>query len=532
MKMCKVFNSLFYAFCCGSILVACSSAPEPSAEPVAQPAPAQTAASPADTAKVTALPASYKDIVYPEYKYIAPYPKDYRVELGPGISGYIVPDSSLPLVNLSVYFENPQVVSDIKDEAADEMLGTMFRRGGGMHTSAHALDDTLEFISAGISTSVGTWTSGFSIDCLSKDFRTMMAFAGELMVTPGFDKEQLEIVKTNFVTAHEQRYDTPAKVLSALRTKVNYAPNPRLWDATLEEYKKVNADDLRRLSAGAFRKVFFAFAKAPGFSGKDPAPAPGRIVFALSGDVTPDSAQALLRDFFGGMLMMASAAKADSVVPYSAPQPLTFLNKPGIYVVDKDITQANISMNQPFVKRPHPDYYPTAVANFILGGGSFSSRLMTRVRSDEGLAYHIGSRAGNDYRDTAMISISLQTKVESAPLAIKLIYEEIDRLAAEGPTEEELAMAKKTLVESLPGLFDSPSSTATIFAVDELLGKSPDHYLDYVKEINAVTAEQVKAMIKKYYAKEKMTISVVGPVAKLEGLKPFTVVPLDSLDFR
>ena len=47
-----------------------------------------------------------------------------------------------------------------------------------------------------------------------------------------------------------------------------------------------------------------------------------------------------------------------------------------------------------------------------------------------------------------------------------------------------------------------------------------------------MTAEQVKAMIAKYYAKEKMTISVVGPVAKLEALKPFTVVPLDSLDIR
>ena len=71
-----------------------------------------------------------------------------------------------------------------------------------------------------------------------------------------------------------------------------------------------------------------------------------------------------------------------------------------------------------------------------------------------------------------------------------------------------------------------------LFAKDELLGKSPNHYLDYVKEINAVTAEQVKAMIAKYYSKEKMTISVVGPVNKLEALKPFTVVPLDSLEFR
>lgn len=494
-------------------IAACSSSPKPEAEAAtAAPAPAAEPAA-------SGIPASYKDIQYPEYKYVAPYPKDYRVELAPGITGYIVPDSSLPLVNLSVYFENPQVVSDIKDEAASEMLGTMYRRGGSTNISAHALDDSLEFISAAISTSVGTWTSGFSIDCLSKDFIPTLFLAGELMVRPGFDKEQLEIVKTNAVTAHEQRYDTPAKVLSALRAKVNYVSNPRLWDATLEEYKKVNADDLKRLSANSFMKTLHSSDR-------------GRIVFALSGDVKRDSAELALKTFFMGLFMVPFDDEADSVATYSAPKPLTFLNKPGTYVVDKDITQANISMNQPFVKRPHPDYYPAAVANFILGGGSFTSRLMTRVRSDEGLAYHISSRAGNDYRDTAMISISLQTKVESASFALKLIYEEIDKLAKDGPTEEELAMAKKTLVESLPGLFDSPSSTAAIFAVDELLGKSPDHYLDYVKEINAVTAEQVKAMIKKYYAKEKMTISVVGPVSKLGDLQPFTVVPLDSLDFR
>jgi len=520
----KVYSSLFLTFCGITALVACSSAPAPSTETSAsgsEPAVVATAldSTSAAPSAVQAIPASYKDIVFPEYKYEAPDPKEYRVELAPGITGYIVSDRSLPLVNLSVYFENPQVVSDIKDEAASEMLGLMYRRGGSTNTSPHALDDSLEFISAGISTSVGTWTSGFSIDCLSKNFLTTLFLAGELMATPGFDKEQLEIVKTNFVTAHEQRYDTPAKVLGALRTKVNYAPNPRLWDASLEEYKKVNTGDLKRLSANSFMKALHT-------------PAPGRIVFALSGDVDRDSAQTVLKGFFMALFMKPFEDEADSVAPYRAPQPLAFLNKPGIYVVDKDITQANISMNQPFVKRPHPDYYPTAVANFILGGGSFSSRLMTRVRSDEGLAYHISSRAGNDYRDTAMITISLQTKVESAPFALKLIYEEIDKLAAEGPTEEELSMAKKTLVESLPGLFDSPASTALIFAQNEVIGKKLDHYVEYVKAINAVTPEQVKAMIKKYYARDKMTISIVGPVAKLEGLKPFTVVPLDSLEFR
>lgn len=71
-----------------------------------------------------------------------------------------------------------------------------------------------------------------------------------------------------------------------------------------------------------------------------------------------------------------------------------------------------------------------------------------------------------------------------------------------------------------------------IFAKGELQGKSYDHYLEYVKEINAVTADQVKAMAKKYFDMDKMTTSIVAPVSKLESIKPFTVIPQDSLEFR
>lgn len=492
-------------------LSSCSSAPAPQTEAAA--APVAGADSTAGAAQVSAngaasqsdVPGSYKDIQFPEFKYVAPYPKDYRVEVAPGITGYIVSDRSLPLVDFTVYFDESMVVSSLKDEAARSMVGTMLRRGSGGGISPHALDDSLEFISAAIGTSVGTFNSMFDIDCLSKDFANLLATAKQVLTAPAFDKEQLELIKANFVTAYDRRYDTPGKVLSALKSKVNYVSNPRLWDANADEYKSVTAEDVKRLAAGVYSS--------------------NRIVFALAGDVDKDSAIVMLKDFFASW-------KVEPAAKTAKPEPLAFLNKPGIYVVDKDITQANISMSQPFVKRPHVDYYPAAVASFILGGGSFTSRLMNRVRSDEGLAYSVYSSVGNDYRDTAMTTIALQTKVESVDFALKLIFEEVEKLAKEGPSDEELAQAKKALIESLPSLFDSPSSTAIIFAKGELLGKSDDHYLDYVKEINAVTADQVKAMIAKYFDKNKMTVSIVGPVAKFDALKPFTVVPLDSLEFR
>lgn len=487
------------------LLAACSPTPAPEvAKPAPQAAPAETAAS--VSAAEPAIPASYKDVKFPEFKYVAPVPGEFRIQLAEGISGYIVSDRSLPLVNLTIYFEESNIPATIRDEAASGMVGSMLRRGAGGGMSPAALDDSLEFISASLSTGTGTFLASIDIDCLSKDYASMLALAKNVLTAPSFDKDQLEIVKANFVTAYERRYDTPAKVLSALRSKVNYAPNARLWDATGDEYKKVSVADVKRLAEGVFSS--------------------GRIVFALSGDVDRDSAVTQLKEFFAAWKVAAPKE------PKPAPQPLSFIRKPGIYVVDKDISQANISMNQPFVKRPHPDYYPTAVASFILGGGSFTSRLMNRVRSDEGLAYSVYSSAGNDYRDTAMTTIALQTKVESADFAIKLVFEEIDKLAKDGPTPEELEQAKKSIVESLPSLFDSPEATAQIFAKDELLGKKQTHYVDFVNEVNAVTAEQVKAMTAKYFDKSKMTISVVGPVSKLEKLGTFTVVPLDSLEFR
>ena len=179
-------------------LVACSGSPEPQTEPV--PETSAVSSSSLDSSAVvpvqepkSALPASYKDIQFPEYKYVAPYPKDYRVEIAPGISGYIVSDRSLPLVNFSVYFEQPRTPLALKDEAATSMMGGLLRRGGGGGVSAKALDDSLEFISAGISSSVGTFTASFDIDCLSKDFKNMLALSKQVLTAPAFDTDQFDI---------------------------------------------------------------------------------------------------------------------------------------------------------------------------------------------------------------------------------------------------------------------------------------------------------------------------------------------------
>ena len=507
-------SSLFlFALASTSALIACAGTAEqksesvPNAQPTATSSDSSVPAVPSDTAKAAkkdSIPATYKDIVFPEFQYVAPNAADARVKISEGITGYVIEDKTLPLIHFNIFFDEPYVNDQIQNEAAHELLSAMFRRGGSKKLSPQALDDSLEYIAASLTGSVGTFTSVISVECMTKDFPQMLSLAKEVFLSPAFDEKALEIQKANAANAYEHRFDNPSAVLSALEEYTNYEPNPRLWNATAEEFRKVKREDLVKLAEGRFQS--------------------GKIIFAIAGDFSKDSMVTELKKYFD---TWPSGVQNGAKVP-----PLKPKNKPGIYLVDKDITQANISLMAPFVKRPHKDYYPTAVASFILGGGSFSSRLMTRVRSDNGLAYSIHSRAENDYRDEAFVTIHLQTKVESAALALKLIREEIEKLQKEGPTDEELAHAKKTLIESLPSLFDTPANSTILFARDQLLGKKDSHYIDYVNEINAVTKDQVKEMIAKYFDPNKMTTSIVGPAEKLKDVGSFTQIPIDSLDVR
>lgn len=455
--------------------------------------------------KVSQIPASYKNIVFPEFKYNTPDPLTYRVEISDSITGYIVEDSSLPLASFKVIFKEATVPKSAKEIAAKDLLSGMFRRGGSLKNSIQTIDDSLEFISASISGGLSSRSSSFSVNALSRDFKQTAYLAKEIFTSPAFDSTSLEIQKAATITNFERRYDTPAAVLSALKTKVNYASSPRLYDATSEEYRRVSKKDLIEFGKGKFN--------------------PTRVIFAFAGNISKDSVVDFLKKYFADWNISPNKN------PDSA-ETLKLLHTPGIYAVERPVTQANISMNQPFLKRPHPDYYPAAVASFILGGGGFSSRLTTRIRSDEGLAYSVYSTVGNSYFDSTLTTIALQTKAEQTGFALKLIEEEILKLAKEGPTEEELLLAKKTLIESLPSLFATSEDIAYNFAEDEFIGKKANHYTEYIQEIESVSKEQVQAMISKYFAPEKMTISIVGPAIAWKDLQNVKIIPLDSLEIR
>jgi zinc protease len=158
------------------------------------------------------------------------------------------------------------------------------------------------------------------------------------------------------------------------------------------------------------------------------------------------------------------------------------------------------------------------VASEIFGGGGFTSRLALRVRSDEGLAYSVSSDVGSDYNRRGTVRAGLQTKAGTGAYAARIVLDEMRRMADSGITDVELERARETLLKSLPSLFDSPASTARVFAQSEALGRSPEHFREYRKALEAMTRAEVEHAFRHYFAADSMRILVVGPKETL--LKP------------
>jgi len=183
-------------------------------------------------------------------------------------------------------------------------------------------------------------------------------------------------------------------------------------------------------------------------------------------------------------------------------------------VVELDVPQSTFRFGRGGIAKADPDYFAGVVVNHILGGGVFTSRLFNEVREKRGLAYSVYSHL-QDYRHAAALFGAAATKNERAGETLRVIEEECRRLAAEGPTAEELDKAKKFLVGSYALRFDTSTKIASQLVRLQLDGEEPS-YLDTRNEkIEAVTLDRARAVAKRLLGDGSLLVAVVG---KPQGL--------------
>ena len=181
-----------------------------------------------------------------------------------------------------------------------------------------------------------------------------------------------------------------------------------------------------------------------------------------------------------------------------------------------DISQAYMMLGHLTINANSEDRPALNVMNFILGGGSFTSWIVTEVREKKGLAYSSGSRYGSDAFTLGAFYAYAQTKGEEYSRAMQLMIEQIEKMRTEGPTDEEFRKAIDSYVNSQVFDYDSKSGMVRRLVRLKFEGRPLDTPEKDMAAYAGMSLEDVRAVAGKYLHPDKLTVFVVGDEATFD----------------
>ncbi len=444
---------------------------------------------------------NYKEIKSPPLRSV-PIPVPKRITLPNGMLVLMLEDHELPTVEVVARVRTGTRLIPADKAGLGEVFGDVLRTGGTKSMTGDQIDDFLEAHGARIESGVDD-TAGFAEAwSLKQDFPALLKVLADVLRNPVFADQKIAVSKSQVGTGIARRNDNPQQIMFREFEKVVYgvdSPYTRVTEfATLGA---ITRDDLV-----AFHKKYYV---------------PNRIILGVVGDFSPQDMEAKLKGAFGDWAKGPEAKDPAASFQTTA--------KPGVYYVQKDdMTQSDIIMGHLGIERKNPDVYAVAVMNEAFGGG-FAARLFSNVRSKKGLAYSVRGAVDYNYDYPGTFNVWMTTKTETTAAGIDALLEEITNLVGTPPTEDEVKMAKESILNSFVFNFDSKEEVLIQQMVYAYFDYPADYLSRYRENIEKVTTADVARVAKKYVHKDQLAILVVGPTKGQD--RPLTsfgnVVPVD-----
>jgi zinc protease len=330
---------------------------------------------------------------------------------------------------------------------------------------------------------------------LTENAKEAYRLLGMALAKPRFDADAIQRVRAQMLASLQQEEEDPSEVANKafFRSYFHDHAYAHPTDGTPAAIAAIGAGDLKAFAATHWVN-----------SG---------LKIAVSGDVDSAALTQLLRSAFGGLSTKA---------PAPPPMP-THVGQPGVQVVAMDVPQPTVIFGMPGFLRADRDYIAGYVANYIVGGGGFSSRLTDQVREQRGLTYDI-STSMNDYRKAGVVLGQVATKRGSVRQTIDVIRATLRDFAANGPTDKELADAKTYLTGSFPLAFSSNVDIAAQLNTFERADLKVDYLQKRNALMNAVSLDDVKRAAKRLFNPNAMTVVVAGSLGD-SGSAPKAGIP-------
>ncbi|MEM1384758.1 MAG: pitrilysin family protein [Pseudomonadota bacterium] len=402
-----------------------------------------------------------------------------------GIPFWLVEEPSIPIVALEISFPGgSRLDAEGQQGVTNLMTGLLEEGAGDLDATAFAIarDD----VSARFGFSSGRDSVEVSARMLADQLEPSSALLALALSEPRFDENAIARVRGQVLSQIAEKETNPSTQARETWFARAFPDHPygRPREGSAETVTAITRDDLAAAHGRVLRRTGVHVAVVGAIDAEGAGALVDRVLGALPEGATPD-------------------AEFEQIAP-----------PPGVFVQELDVPQSVAIFGQQGLKRDDPDFIPAFVMNHILGGGGFSSRLITEVREKRGLAY--STYAYLSPLDEAAVYLGgVSTANARISESLEVIQGEWRRMAEDGVSEEELGKAKRYLTGAFPLRFDSNAKIARylVFMQEEGLGSN---YLEIRNGlIEAVTVEDIERVAGRLMDPDALSIVVVGKPAGL-----------------
>jgi len=399
-----------------------------------------------------------------------------------GTPVFFLPTEGLPLVDISLTFD----AGSARDGSAPglaSLTGSLLDQGAG-GASAGEIAERLEGVGAQFGVGVSRDSSSISLRSLTdpKALETALSVFSDVVARPDFQPADVDRLRQRTLVSIKAREESPGTLAQLAFFKQIFGDHP---------YARPIAGDadsvagLTREQLQQFHQRYYVAHNA---------------WLVIVGEVSRQQAEAIADQLLSGL---ASGSRAAPLPEVRAPKQAQFQH------INYPSAQTHIYSGLPGIHRTHPDLFPLVVGNHILGGSGFTSRIVKEIREKRGLSYSAYSYF-SPMVQTGPFTMGLQTRNEKAEEARQALSDTLRTFVTEGPSEEELAAAKKNITGGFALNLDSNRKLLGQIQKIAFYGLPLDYLDNYIDRVNAVTTEQIRDAFQRHIQLDKLATVQVG----------------------
>ena len=433
------------------------------------------------------------------------FPKYSKAQFDNGLTVYLLERHDVPLIYISATFKAGSVFDGKKYGLADLTAESLMFGSGGK--SKGEIEEIIDFHGASLGVGGGVENSSLSASFASKDADAFLPLIKDIILSPAFDEGEFSKYKGRLKVQLARAKESPRQVIGMYFNRFLYGDHPygAPTSGTTTTVEGITLDDVK-----AFHKKYYS---------------PKTSAIALVGDFNTEEMKKKLNDLFKDWAPADSTAVKKKRVDFKP------FSKNRVMLINKeDSRQTTFLIGGWGVEYSHPDFVAISLVNTILGG-RFTSWLNTELRIKSGLSY--GARSGfNQRSDAGTFSMSSFTATPTTERALDLALQVMERLQKEGIDEETLRSGKNYMKGNFPRRYESPGSQVGFLTAMHVYGIDEDYINSFTSDLESVTPEKVKEVIKKYFPAENLQFVLAGKGSAIRELakKYGEVLELDIND--